>query len=142
MQTFFLYAATVLIWGSTWFAIKLQLTGIPSQVSLFYLSLFGSVIAFGCYLALVGSIGADRAANASIMFPIVALVLSTVFEGYRLSLVSGFGIIFGACRKRPSASAKAADEKGSDNGDPCWRSGVTGKWANGVVLVVATSRSF
>jgi len=29
--------------------------------SLFYLSLFGSVIAFGCYLTLVGRIGADRA---------------------------------------------------------------------------------
>jgi drug/metabolite transporter (DMT)-like permease len=62
-------------------------------LSLFYLSLFGSVIAFGCYLALVGRIGADRAAYASIMFPIVALVLSTIFEGYRLSMLSGFGII-------------------------------------------------
>jgi len=28
----------------------------------------------------------------SIMFPIVALVLSTIFEGYRLNLLSGFGI--------------------------------------------------
>ncbi|MBV8587252.1 MAG: EamA family transporter [Verrucomicrobia bacterium] len=66
----------------------------PSYIlSLFYLSLFGSVIAFGCYLALVGRIGADRAAYVSIMFPIVALVLSTIFEGYRLNLLSGFGII-------------------------------------------------
>lgn len=62
-------------------------------LSLFYLSLFGSVIAFGCYLALVGRIGADRAAYASVMFPIVALLISTAFEGYHPNLLSGAGII-------------------------------------------------
>jgi drug/metabolite transporter (DMT)-like permease len=95
----------------------------PSYVlSLFYLSLFGSVIAFGCYLALVGRIGADRAAYASIMFPIVALLLSTVFEGYRLSLLSGLGIISVLAgnalvllqKQRPKKGAVAeADVRGS-----------------------------
>ncbi len=51
--------------------------------SLFYLSLFGTVIAFGCYLKLIGKIGADRAAYATMLFPIVALGISTFYEGYR-----------------------------------------------------------
>jgi drug/metabolite transporter (DMT)-like permease len=63
-------------------------------LSLFYLALFGSVIAFGCYLTLVGRIGADRAAYSSILFPIVALCISAAFEGYRLNLLSAVGIIF------------------------------------------------
>lgn len=51
--------------------------------SLAYLSIFGSIIAFGCYLSLVGRIGAGRAAYATLLFPLVALGLSTLFEGYR-----------------------------------------------------------
>jgi drug/metabolite transporter (DMT)-like permease len=67
----------------------------PSYIfSLFYLALFGSVIAFGCYLSLVGRIGADRAAYSSILFPIVALCLSAAFEGYRLNVLSALGIVF------------------------------------------------
>ena len=62
--------------------------------SLLYLALFGSVIAFGCYLTLVGRIGADRAAYTSILFPIVALFLSALFEGYRLNALSALGIVF------------------------------------------------
>jgi drug/metabolite transporter (DMT)-like permease len=52
-------------------------------ISLGYLALFGSIAAFGCYLTLLGRIGADRAAYATLLFPVVALAISTVFEGYR-----------------------------------------------------------
>ena len=51
--------------------------------SLLYLSFFGTVIGFGCYLKLIGKIGADRAAYATMLFPIVALGISTVYEGYQ-----------------------------------------------------------
>ena len=51
--------------------------------SLLYLALFGSVLAFGAYLTLVGRIGADRAGYAAAAIPIVAIVLSTLFEGLR-----------------------------------------------------------
>ena len=51
--------------------------------SLFYLSFFGTVIGFGCYLKLIGKIGADRAAYATMLFPIVALGISTVYENYQ-----------------------------------------------------------
>ncbi len=50
-------------------------------VSLIYLSLFGSVIAFGSYLTLVGRIGVDRAGYIGVVFPLVALGFSTLFEG-------------------------------------------------------------
>ena len=51
--------------------------------SLLYLSFFGTVVGFGCYLKLIGKIGADRAAYATMLFPIVALGISTVYEGYQ-----------------------------------------------------------
>ena len=50
--------------------------------SLLYLSLFGSVIAFGCYLSLLSRIGAHKASYSSIMFPAVAVVISTFVEGF------------------------------------------------------------
>lgn len=55
---------------------------VPYVVSLLYLAVFGSVIAFAAYLTLLGRIGADRAAYATVLFPLVALAISTVFEGY------------------------------------------------------------
>ena len=50
--------------------------------ALVYLALFGSVIGFGTYLTLLGKIGPDRASYSSVMFPVVALVLSTWFEDF------------------------------------------------------------
>lgn len=50
--------------------------------SLLYLSIFGSVIAFGCYLTLLERIGAHKASYATIMFPAVALVISSLVEGF------------------------------------------------------------
>jgi drug/metabolite transporter (DMT)-like permease len=50
--------------------------------SLLYLAIFGSVIAFGAYFTLVGRIGASQAAYSTLLFPLVALTLSTVYEGY------------------------------------------------------------
>lgn len=54
-------------------------------ISLAYLSIFGSIIAFGAYLTLLGRIGAHRAGYAMVLFPVVALILSMLFEGLRLS---------------------------------------------------------
>jgi drug/metabolite transporter (DMT)-like permease len=50
--------------------------------SLLYLALFGTAIAFGAYLSLLGRIGAAKAGYASILFPLVALALSTWVEGF------------------------------------------------------------
>ncbi len=59
--------------------------------SLTYLAIFGSVIAFGAYLTLLGRIGAHKAGYATVMFPVVALMLSISFEGLQLD----FAIILG-----------------------------------------------
>lgn len=60
--------------------------------ALVYLALFGSVIAFLAYFALIGRIGADRAGYISVMIPILALVISTVMEGYRWTVPGGIGL--------------------------------------------------
>ncbi len=61
--------------------------------SLLYLSIFGSIVAFGVYLTLLGRIGADRAGYASLLFPLVALGLSTLFEGYLWSASALLGVL-------------------------------------------------
>lgn len=61
--------------------------------SLAYLAVFGSAIAFGCYLALIRRIGAAKAAYSSVLFPVVALGLSTLFEDYKWTATAIVGII-------------------------------------------------
>ncbi len=63
--------------------------------SLLYLALFGSVVAFGAYLTLLGRIGAHRAGYATVMFPVVALILSLLFEGLHLeaTIVLGTALV-------------------------------------------------
>jgi len=55
-------------------------------VSLVYLAVFGSVVAFGAYLTLLGKIGPARAGYVGVAVPMVALLLSTVFENYEWTL--------------------------------------------------------
>lgn len=60
--------------------------------SLLYLALFGSVFAFAGYLTLLNRIGAARAAYIGVMVPIVALVISALFEGYAWRAQTWLGI--------------------------------------------------
>ena len=62
--------------------------------SLLYLAIFGSVIAFGSYLTLLNRIGAHRASYASIMFPAVAVVISTLVEGFSWTIYTVIGLLF------------------------------------------------
>ena len=79
--------------------------------------MFGSVLGFGAYLTLLSRIGADRAAYATVLFPVVALAISTVFEGYvwTPTAVLGVGLVLlgnvavmrhlpGFARRRPARS--------------------------------------
>ncbi len=82
-------------WGMTYGALALLVligvTGTPMVAppdshylgALLYLAAVGSVVGFTAYLSLVARIGSTKAAYATVLFPIVALALSTVFEGYR-----------------------------------------------------------
>lgn len=56
-----------------------------------YLALFASVVAFASYLTLLRRIGAARAGYATVLFPIVALAVSTLVEGYRWTLAAILG---------------------------------------------------
>jgi drug/metabolite transporter (DMT)-like permease len=50
--------------------------------SLAYLVGPGTLIGFLSYLALIDRVGPDRAAYTTVLFPVVALTVSTLFEGY------------------------------------------------------------
>ena len=77
-------AGTLLLTGSALVA------GLPWRLgaswtyvgSWLYLAIPGSVIAFTAYLTLVGRLGPEKAAYATVLFPIVALSISALFEGY------------------------------------------------------------
>ncbi len=62
-------------------------------LSLLYLAVFGSAVAFGCYLALLRLIGAARASYSSVLFPVVALLISTAFEEYRWTITAAIGML-------------------------------------------------
>lgn len=57
-------------------------TSIEYIGSLIYLALFGSVLAFGAFLTLLGRIGPDKAGYVTLVYPVVAMILSTFFENY------------------------------------------------------------
>jgi drug/metabolite transporter (DMT)-like permease len=65
----------------------------PAYVgSLVYLAVFGSVLAFGSFLTLLGRVGAARAGYVGVMVPIAALLVSSLFEGYRWELIAVAGV--------------------------------------------------
>jgi drug/metabolite transporter (DMT)-like permease len=56
-----------------------------------YLAIVGSVVTFPLYFSLVRNIGPGKAAYTSVFIPVVAMGLSTVFEGYVWSLLAATG---------------------------------------------------
>jgi len=88
-------------YGALWSGIVSIVAGLPFvydtainyTLSLLYLSIISTVLAFWAYLNLVRSIGAGRAAYATVMFPIVALLLSTVLEGYEWTPLAITGVM-------------------------------------------------
>lgn len=66
----------------------------PAYVlSLLYLAVFATVIGFWSYLTLVGRIGPERAAYATVLFPIIALALSTWFEDFQWTALAAGGVV-------------------------------------------------
>ena len=59
--------------------------------SLLYLALPSTVVAFACYVALLRRIGPARAGYATVLFPLVALTVSTMVEGYRWTPLAACG---------------------------------------------------
>ena len=95
-----------MLYGSITLLIYLLLVGIDLNfdfsyryiVSLLYLSIFGSVFGFILYLSIIKNIGANDAAYIAIIMPLIALIISTIFEGliWDMNLYIGaFLVIFG-----------------------------------------------
>jgi drug/metabolite transporter (DMT)-like permease len=61
-------------------------------LSLAYLAVLGSVVAFAGFLTLIKRIGAARAGYIGVMTPIVALVVSAAFEGFHWHALTWVGI--------------------------------------------------
>jgi drug/metabolite transporter (DMT)-like permease len=82
--------AWAMAWGSGGAFVHALVTGTswnwswrPSFVgSLAYLALFGSILAFGAYYALVHRLGAAKAGYVGVLTPLVALVVSSVLENF------------------------------------------------------------
>ncbi len=91
--------AWAMVWGSLANAAIALVTSGPPRIDLspgylggvVYLALVGSVLAFPLYFALVREIGPGKAAYNGVVVPIVAMGLSTVFEGYRWTTLAVAG---------------------------------------------------
>jgi drug/metabolite transporter (DMT)-like permease len=87
-----LAAVMAIIQGAPWtFDARL-----PYVLSLLYLALFGSVIAFATYFTLLNRVGAAVAAYTTVTTPVVAMLLSTLFEGYRWTGIAVLGVLLAA----------------------------------------------
>lgn len=56
-----------------------------------YLGLAASAIAFTLYFGVIREIGPAKAAYSSVIVPVIAMLLSTIFEGYRWSPLAAIG---------------------------------------------------
>ena len=94
---------TMLAWGMAIGAaidvfVALAVAGPPTFDSrpgyvagLFYLAFAASALAFSLYIPVVRAIGPARAAYSSVLVPIIAMTLSTLFEDYRWSPLAALG---------------------------------------------------
>ncbi|NBC84162.1 MAG: EamA family transporter [Bacteroidetes bacterium] len=88
------YGALILVVISLFLRIELTFDPSGSYVlSLIYLAIFGSIVAFSSYLSLLGKIGPDRAAYTILLIPIIAMVISTIFEDYQWRQSAILGIL-------------------------------------------------
>jgi drug/metabolite transporter (DMT)-like permease len=61
-------------------------------LSLAYLSILGSIVAFASFFTLLKRVGAARAGYIGVMVPVVALFISAAFEGFRFHALTWIGI--------------------------------------------------
>ena len=58
-----------------------------------FLAVPGSIIAFYCYITVIQTLGADRAGYATVLFPVVALSVSTWLEGFEWTTSAVLGAL-------------------------------------------------
>jgi drug/metabolite transporter (DMT)-like permease len=88
-------------WGTLFLAAFTFAQGLPLPLdlslnfwlALLYLAIPGTVIGFLTYLEVVKRLGAPLAAFSTVLYPAIALVVSTFFEGYQWTLASAAGLL-------------------------------------------------
>lgn len=107
-----------MIWGALFdVAVAAAIDGPPRPIAAAgywlgtaYLGVIGSSLAFTLYFKIIREIGPARAAYTSVLSPGIAMLLSTLFEGYRWTGSAVFGVVAAlgglavALRSRQSAS--------------------------------------
>jgi len=82
-------------------------------LSLLYLAVFGSVVAFGAYLTLLKRVGPGPSAYVGVSTPVIALMLSTFAEGYLWTWVAALGVVLAVLGNwlalRPATSVAPLD---------------------------------
>ena len=113
-------------WAMAWAMVSVVLWALATGVSwvlphtlqywgaMLYLSLFGSVIAFTAYFTLINRIGPGKAAYTGVLTPVVSVLLSMRFEGYRpgVSALVGMmlclvGVVWAIRSKAPPTLSQA-----------------------------------
>ena len=88
------YGALALLAVAAWQGTATQIGhGAAWWLSLLYLTVFGSVVAFFVYFKLAHRVGPARAAMTGVMIPPIALVVSAALEGWQPSLLSWSGVL-------------------------------------------------
>jgi drug/metabolite transporter (DMT)-like permease len=88
-------------WGTLGAAVASIATGqrfvVPAALeywaALVWLSLIATVGGSLCYLSLVNRLGAAKAGYITVLFPLIALSLSTLLEGYRWHWIAAVGVL-------------------------------------------------
>jgi drug/metabolite transporter (DMT)-like permease len=97
----FLTMAWSMLWGTSLVLAYIALTGqslvLPAAprywMGLFYLSIFGSVIAFMAYFTLINRIGSQKAVYVGVVTPVISVLLSIRLEHYRPGPLEWLGMI-------------------------------------------------
>ena len=90
-----------MVYGSTVLGVVALVNGRPFIIeptlpyvgSMLWTIVFSSVIAFFVYLTLLGRIGAARTSYTTVLFPVLALLISTLFENYHWTPLGGVGLL-------------------------------------------------
>ncbi|MBR7800984.1 DMT family transporter [Undibacterium fentianense] len=118
-QNILLTMAWAMAWGTLWISLFALLSGqtwsLPTNIaywlSLLYLSLFGSVIAFACYFTLIHRIGAQKTVFIGVITPIISVLLSIQLENYLPGWIEWSGMalclagVVWALRDKPQAKS-------------------------------------
>jgi len=87
-----LFLLLIAIYKGTEFSISFESSYL---ISLAYLVFFGTIIAFYSYFYLLKSIGPEKASYSIVLFPAIAVILSSIFEGFNWTgyTITGFVLV-------------------------------------------------